>query len=58
MQAAEKLEADEGVSCEVIDLRTVLPWDIDAVAKSVEKTGRLIISHEVRRVCDQFCLLC
>lgn len=40
--ANEKL----GVSCEVIDLRTILPWDVDTVCKSVIKTGRLLISHE------------
>jgi len=35
-----------GLSCELIDLRTILPWDIDTVAKSVDKTGRLVIAHE------------
>ncbi|KAJ8290891.1 hypothetical protein GJAV_G00018890 [Gymnothorax javanicus] len=40
--AQEKL----GVSCEVIDLQTILPWDVDTVCKSVAKTGRLLISHE------------
>lgn len=35
-----------GISCEVIDLRTLLPWDEEAVINSVTKTGRLIISHE------------
>ncbi|KAL7887159.1 hypothetical protein AOLI_G00048800 [Acnodon oligacanthus] len=40
--AQEKL----GVSCEVIDLRTILPWDMETVCKSVVKTGRLLISHE------------
>ncbi|KAF5905733.1 2-oxoisovalerate dehydrogenase subunit beta, mitochondrial [Clarias magur] len=35
-----------GVSCEVIDLQTILPWDIETVCKSVVKTGRLLISHE------------
>lgn len=36
----------EGISCEVIDLRTILPWDADTVADSVLKTGRLVITHE------------
>ncbi|XP_012728424.2 2-oxoisovalerate dehydrogenase subunit beta, mitochondrial [Fundulus heteroclitus] len=40
--AQEKL----GVSCEVIDLRTILPWDTETICKSVVKTGRLLISHE------------
>ncbi|KAG9294572.1 hypothetical protein G9A89_008051 [Geosiphon pyriformis] len=35
-----------GITCELIDLRTILPWDVDTVAKSVNKTGRLVISHE------------
>lgn len=35
-----------GLSCELIDLRTILPWDIETVANSVNKTGRLVIAHE------------
>lgn len=46
MKAARKAEEECGISCEVIDLQTVLPWDVDTVQKSVEKTGRLLISHE------------
>ncbi|KAK3603004.1 hypothetical protein CHS0354_016820 [Potamilus streckersoni] len=34
------------VSCEVIDLRTILPYDFETIANSVVKTGRLVISHE------------
>lgn len=44
-EAAETL-AGEGVSVEVIDLRTLWPWDKDAVIASVMKTGRLLIAHE------------
>lgn len=40
--AKEKL----GVSCELIDLRTIYPWDEDTVIESVKKTGRLVIAHE------------
>ncbi|KAK2844183.1 hypothetical protein Q5P01_010842 [Channa striata] len=40
--AQEKL----GVSCEVIDLQTIQPWDTETICKSVVKTGRLLISHE------------
>lgn len=34
------------VSCELIDLVTILPWDKETVAESVKKTGRLLIAHE------------
>ncbi|MCV2884129.1 alpha-ketoacid dehydrogenase subunit beta [Aestuariibacter sp. AA17] len=44
-KAAEMAEKD-GVSCEIIDLRSILPWDADTVADSVMKTGRLLINHE------------
>ena len=43
---AADMAAQEGISCEVIDLCSLLPWDRDAVVKSVTKTGRLLISHE------------
>jgi len=36
----------EGISCELIDLQTLLPWDRETVTKSVCKTGRVIVSHE------------
>ncbi len=41
-----EMAALEGISCELIDLRTILPWDIEIVTRSVLKTGKLIISHE------------
>jgi 2-oxoisovalerate dehydrogenase E1 component len=43
--AAEQL-ATEGVSVELIDLRTIYPWDVDTVVASVERTGRLVTVHE------------
>ena len=48
LQAAAKL-AEDGISAEVIDLRTVSPWDKDAVLASTEKTGRLVVVHEALR---------
>lgn len=42
MEEAEKL----GIFCEVIDLRTLLPWDQDTVMASVAKTGRVVVTHE------------
>ncbi|XP_078163125.1 branched-chain alpha-keto acid decarboxylase E1 beta subunit isoform X2 [Carex rostrata] len=44
-QACEDAEK-EGISCELIDLRTLIPWDKEAVEASVSKTGRLLVSHE------------
>lgn len=44
-EAAETL-AGEGVEAELIDLRTLWPWDRDAVFASVAKTGRLMVAHE------------
>jgi len=38
-----------GITCELIDLRTLLPWDVGIVEQSVMKTGRLVISHEAPR---------
>jgi pyruvate dehydrogenase E1 component beta subunit len=47
-RAAEHVSG-EGVEAEVIDLRTIWPFDIDAIINSVTKTGRLIIVHEAPR---------
>ncbi|MGR4068340.1 alpha-ketoacid dehydrogenase subunit beta [Billgrantia sp. C5P2] len=46
---AVELAEKEGISCEVIDLRSILPWDEDSVVESVLKTGRLVITHEAPR---------
>lgn len=45
LKAAEELEK-EGVSCEVVDLRTLTPLDWEGISASVEKTGRALIAHE------------
>jgi pyruvate dehydrogenase E1 component beta subunit len=44
-KAADKLAA-EGISVELIDLRSISPWDKEAVLKSVAKTGRLCVAQE------------
>ena len=49
-EAAKKAEA-AGISVEVIDLRTLLPFDIEAILASVKKTGRCVIVHEAPRTC-------
>jgi 2-oxoisovalerate dehydrogenase E1 component len=48
--AAQEL-ADEGIETEILDLRTVMPFDMDAVARSVAKTGRVIVAHEDTLTC-------
>ena len=43
---AAKMAEDAGISVEVIDLRTIIPWDEETVLNSVKKTGKCIITHE------------
>jgi len=43
--------ADQGIDCEVLDLRTLWPLDIEAIVSSVEKTGRLVVVHEAPKAC-------
>jgi 2-oxoisovalerate dehydrogenase E1 component beta subunit len=47
-EAAQQLDAD-GVSVEIIDLRTVMPWDKAAVLESVRKTSKVLVLHEDTR---------
>eukprot|EP01095_Lingulamoeba_sp_RSL-Kostka_P013799 TRINITY_DN5809_c0_g1_i1.p1 TRINITY_DN5809_c0_g1~~TRINITY_DN5809_c0_g1_i1.p1 ORF type:complete len:361 (+),score=142.43 TRINITY_DN5809_c0_g1_i1:56-1138(+) len=47
--ACNKARDEYGISCELIDLRTLLPWDVGTVLDSVKKTGRCIVSHEAPR---------
>jgi len=49
-QAASEL-FEEGISCEIIDPRTLKPFDLDTVASSVQKTGRLVVVEEGHRFC-------
>jgi pyruvate dehydrogenase E1 component beta subunit len=48
-QAALPALAEAGISVELIDLRTVSPWDKHAVLASVAKTGRVVVAHEAMR---------
>lgn len=48
-EKAAQHAANEGVDVEIVDLRTVWPFDVDAVVQSVTKTGRLVIVHEAPR---------
>ncbi len=50
MEAAATL-ADEGYQAEVIDLRTLVPLDVDAVLESVSRTGRAVLVQEGHRTC-------
>jgi pyruvate dehydrogenase E1 component beta subunit len=44
--AAERLDQEDGISSEVLDLRTLVPLDIDELVKSVKKTGCCVVVHE------------
>ena len=46
LEAAEQLQQEDGLSVEVIDLRSLLPMDDEAIVRSVKKTNRLLVVHE------------
>lgn len=48
---AATLANELGISVEIIDLRTILPWDEETVLKSVKKTGKCIVTHEAPLTC-------
>jgi pyruvate dehydrogenase E1 component beta subunit len=50
-EAADRLQAERGVSAEVIDLRSLVPLDVTAVLRSLEKTSRLFTIEENPRLC-------
>jgi 2-oxoisovalerate dehydrogenase E1 component beta subunit len=50
LDAAQKC-SEQGIDCEVIDLRTLWPIDIDTIITSVKKTGRVVVVHEAPKSC-------
>jgi 2-oxoisovalerate dehydrogenase E1 component beta subunit len=50
LQAGKQL-ADEGISCEIIDVASIKPLDIETILASVEKTRRCVIIHEGAKTC-------
>ena len=51
LASADEVGEDNGISAEVIDLRTLWPVDIDTIVESVKKTGRVVIVHEAPKAC-------
>ena len=51
MEAAKRLKEEEGVSLEVMDLRSLVPLDREGFLQSIEKTGRLVIVHDATTFC-------
>lgn len=49
LDAAEQLEKEDGLACEVIDLRTLLPLDKETILGSLRKTNKLLVVHEDTR---------
>lgn len=48
-EAARRLEEEDGISVEILDLRTLLPLDEEAIVDSVKRTGKLLVVHEDTR---------
>jgi 2-oxoisovalerate dehydrogenase E1 component len=46
LEVAENLAKEKGIHCEVIDLRSLLPLDVDSIISSVKKTGKALVVHE------------
>jgi len=51
LEAAEKLKAEHGIDCEVVDVRSLVPLDTQTILSEVAKTGRLVTVEENPRLC-------
>jgi pyruvate/2-oxoglutarate/acetoin dehydrogenase E1 component len=54
-QAAEELQREDGISCEIVDPRTTSPLDEDTILESVENTWRLVVVDEASPRCGMAC---
>jgi 2-oxoisovalerate dehydrogenase E1 component beta subunit len=50
-EAVEAIEKENGLSCEVVDLRSLVPLDTETIMESVTKTGRAVVVHEAPKTC-------
>ena len=50
-EKAADLAAAKGIDVEILDLRTLMPYDGDAILETVSKTGRLVVVYEAARTC-------
>ncbi|HEY2931286.1 MAG TPA: alpha-ketoacid dehydrogenase subunit beta [Acidobacteriota bacterium] len=50
-QQAVDLSEKKGIHCDLLDLRTLLPFDVEAILQSVKKTGHAVVVHEAPRTC-------
>lgn len=50
IEAADKA-AEQGIDCEIVDLRTLWPLDLETIVQSVKKTGRVVVVHEAPKTC-------
>jgi 2-oxoisovalerate dehydrogenase E1 component len=49
LQAAQRLEREQGISAEILDLRSLNPYDWEAIAESVRKTSKVLVAYEDMR---------
>lgn len=49
--AADKAAQEHGIACEIVDLRTLWPVDVETIAASVKRTGRVLVVHEAPKTC-------